>query len=197
MGLLSSLTFATYSSESDFLGLTFLLYRKVHHSLHWGPHWRNSQNISCFKESNFRKGEIYSQNQFEAQNQTKTKVNLYIVFSASYCSYLSHSSFELGSQYAVQADVNLVTLPSTSQTLGMEACTNHIHLVFLKSATTIFIKILFVHMFSTFVKPLSLKTENRLWITLFWQERFCFTSIIISWHFHFILLLLRVHRADY
>lgn len=49
------------------LGFTFLLYRAFHHSLHRGPPWRNTQNIFCFKESNFRKGEICSQNQLEAQ----------------------------------------------------------------------------------------------------------------------------------
>jgi hypothetical protein len=37
--------FATYSSVSDFLGFTFLLYRTFHHSLHWGPHWRNTARI--------------------------------------------------------------------------------------------------------------------------------------------------------
>lgn len=56
--------FATYFSESDFLGFTFLLYRTFHHSLHWGPRWRNTKNISFSKESNFRKGEISSQKWF-------------------------------------------------------------------------------------------------------------------------------------
>lgn len=162
-----SLTFATQSSESDFLGFTFLPYRTVHHSLHWGPHWRNSQNISCFKESTCRRGEICSQNQFEAQNQTKADLSVSVLCLFCLLLFLSHTL--LWVRVLVCSACRLTwTLWLFPQLLKMWVY-RHVPTtaaILENQWWLLFIKIVFVHMFSTCVKLLScLDTDNRLWIT--------------------------------